>query len=172
MLTDPKSKSGGEAGLKYIEYIEATWMPKSLWNSWSEEGRCGAAEVLGVGIGDVLPTTNHLESFNGVLKRKHIGQWQRSGRRLRFDVLVFRLTLYIMPNIYAQFRLVHSFETWKKEHFAKFVGGHGISRQLRTAENAQIPSVVVAWYCQEHGFFTLFKPLNSTRLTLFSLHNL
>ena len=64
-------------------------MPKSLWNSWSEEGRGCAAAVLGVGIGDVLPTTNHLESFNGVLKRKHIGQWQRSGRKLRFDVLVF-----------------------------------------------------------------------------------
>jgi len=147
MLADPKSESSGRAGLKYIEYIEATWMPQSLWNSWSEEGRSCAAAILGVGIGDVLPTTNHLESFNGVLKRKHIGQWQRSGRKLRFDVLVFRLALYIMPNIYAQFRLVHSFQTWKKERFANVAGVQGVSRQLRTAgSTTQIQSGAIAWY--------------------------
>ncbi|KAF9783906.1 hypothetical protein BJ322DRAFT_1021665 [Thelephora terrestris] len=147
MLTDPKSESSGRAGLKYIDYLMATWMPQSLWNSWSEEGRSRAAEVLGVNIGDVLPTTNHLESFNGVLKRKHISQWQRSGRKLRFDVLVFRLILYIMPNIYAQFRLNHSFETWKKERFANVAGVHGLSRQLRAAERTtQVSPVAIAWY--------------------------
>ena len=147
MLADPKSKSSGQGGLKYIEYIEATWMPQSLWNSWSEEGRSHAAAVLGVDISNVLPTTNHLESFNGVLKRKHIGQWQRSGQKLRFDVLVFRLVLYIMPNIYAQFRLTHSFEAWKKERFANVAGAHEISRQIRTVGNTvQVPSSTVTWY--------------------------
>ena len=147
MLTDPKSESSGRAGLKYIEYLEVTWMPQSLWDSWSEEGRGHAAGVLGVDIGDVLPTTNHLESFNGVLKRKHISQWQRSGRKLRFDVLVFRLVLYIMPNIYAQFRLIHSFEVWKKERFANVAGVQGVSRQLRTVDSTiRTPSGAIAWY--------------------------
>ena len=147
MLTNPKSESSGRAGLKYTEYLEATWMAESLWNSWSEEGRSRAAAVLGVDIGDVLPTTNHLESFNGVLKRKHIGQWQHSGRKLRFDVLVFRLILYIMPNIYAQFRLAHSFMTWKKERFASIADARGISRQLRAVGNTvQVPPGAIAWY--------------------------
>ena len=147
MSTDPKSESSGRAGLKYIKYIEATWMPQSLWNSWSEEGRSQSAVALGVDIGDVLPTTNHLESFNGVLKRKHIGQWQHSGRKLRFDVLVFRLVLHIMPNIYAQFHLIHSFQTWKKEHFENVAGVQGVSRQLRTVDSiVQIPSGTIAWY--------------------------
>ena len=129
MSMDPKSESSGRAGLKYIKYMEATWMPQSLWNSWSgsEEGRSHAAVALGIDIGNVLPTTNHLELFNGVLKQKHIGQWQHSRQKLWFDALVFQLVLHIMPNIYAQFHLVHSFQTWKKERFTNVAGVQGVS---------------------------------------------
>jgi len=141
------SEKAGKAGIKYVEYLVDTWMPKPLWDSWSEEGRIRAAEVLGVGVGSVLSTTNHLESFNGVLKRKHIGQLQRSGKRLRFDVLIFRLVLYVLPNIYAQFRLLRSFKSWKKDRFSSAAGVEGISCQIRPKTvKKEPPHPVVAWY--------------------------
>jgi hypothetical protein len=52
-----------------------------------------------------------------------------------------------MPNIFAQFRLVDSFETWKKEHFANVTGVQGISRQFRPVDNTtQLPSIAIAWF--------------------------
>lgn len=122
-------------------------MPKPLWDGWSTEGRTHAAKILGVDIGSVLTTTNHLESFNGVLKRKHIAQWQRSGQRLRFDVLVFRLILYVLPNIYAQLRLRRSFEIWKGQRFSAVASAQGISRQTRLANPASGEcGPTLAWY--------------------------
>ncbi|KAJ7920102.1 hypothetical protein B0H13DRAFT_2319738 [Mycena leptocephala] len=46
-----------------------------------------AAGILGCEFDGVLPATNHLESFNGLLKRKYFRRWQRGGRDLRVDVL-------------------------------------------------------------------------------------
>lgn len=44
----------------------------------------------------------HLESFNGILKRKHLRHWQRGGHRLRVDVLLKLLTDHIVPSIFEQ----------------------------------------------------------------------
>lgn len=125
-------------------------MPKPLWDGWSTEGRTHAAEILGVDISSVLSTTNHLESFNGVLKRKHIAQWQRSGQRLRFDVLVFRLILYVLPNVYAQSRLRRSFETWKEQRFSGAASTQGVSRQTRQGDpTLKERSPTIAWYAPD-----------------------
>jgi hypothetical protein len=141
------SEKAGKAGIKYVEYLVGVWMPKSLWDSWSEEGRIGAAKILGVNVDSVLSTTNHLESFNGVLKRKHVAQLQRSGKRLRFDVLIFRLVLHVLPNIYAQFRLLQSFKTWKEDRFSGAAGKEGVSCQVRPKVVQTGPShLTVAWY--------------------------
>ena len=52
-----------------------------------------------------------------------------------------------MPNIFAQFRLVNSFETWKKERFARVTGAQDISRQLWPADGTvQLPSICATWY--------------------------
>jgi len=48
-----------------------------------------ASIYLGISVEGVIPTTNHLEAFNGILKRKHIHRWQHSGKRLRIDLLVY-----------------------------------------------------------------------------------
>ena len=92
-----------EKGLKHLNsYLLGYWCSESLWCSWSDYGRRIAAGILNCPLDGVLPTTNHLESFNGVLKRKHLRRWQRGGRRLRIDVLVKLLITKILPSIFQQ----------------------------------------------------------------------
>ena len=62
-----------EKGQKHLkDYLLGYWCTESLWCSWSDYGRIAAARILNCPLDGVLPTTNHLESFNGVLKRKHL----------------------------------------------------------------------------------------------------
>ncbi|KAI0336984.1 hypothetical protein BDW22DRAFT_1295758, partial [Trametopsis cervina] len=57
---------------KYLDYMISTWMPAELWASWSRYGREKAAQYLKIPLECVIPTTNHLESLNGNLKRKYV----------------------------------------------------------------------------------------------------
>ncbi|THU96489.1 hypothetical protein K435DRAFT_664429, partial [Dendrothele bispora CBS 962.96] len=62
---------GGQAvngGIKHIDYFISNWMPTALWKSWSLYNRTAAANILKIPVEGVLTTTNHLESFNCVLK--------------------------------------------------------------------------------------------------------
>ncbi|KIJ32755.1 hypothetical protein M422DRAFT_265387 [Sphaerobolus stellatus SS14] len=54
------------AGLAHIKYLTETWMPVSLWHSWSQKGRLTASEYFKTTIEGVIPTTNHLEAFNEI----------------------------------------------------------------------------------------------------------
>jgi len=47
-------------------------MSHALWQSWSQQGRKQVSNIVGIPIEGVIPITNHLESFNGILKGKHI----------------------------------------------------------------------------------------------------
>ncbi|KAJ7777944.1 hypothetical protein DFH07DRAFT_691665, partial [Mycena maculata] len=58
--------------LRHVKYLDEYWTTDNLWKSWSDYGRTVAAALLGCHFDGVIPTTNHLESFNGVLKRKHL----------------------------------------------------------------------------------------------------
>ncbi|KAF8579840.1 hypothetical protein K439DRAFT_1648372 [Ramaria rubella] len=69
--------TAANAGLSYLKYLTDT-MPMSLWHGWSKQGHVKASHMLGIPVEGVIPTTNHLEGFNCVLKRKHIHQWQHS----------------------------------------------------------------------------------------------
>ena len=60
------------AGISYLKYLSDTWMPAPLWHSWSQKGCMEASNILNIPVEGIIPTTNHLESFNGVLKTKHI----------------------------------------------------------------------------------------------------
>lgn len=60
---------------EHLDYLQSYWGREALWQSWSDFGRCVAAVCLGCVVEGVLPTTNHLESFNGVSKRKHLKRW-------------------------------------------------------------------------------------------------
>ncbi|KAF7348406.1 hypothetical protein MSAN_01794600 [Mycena sanguinolenta] len=68
-----------EKGLLHLDYLSTYWLSFDLWASWSDFGRYTAAKILGCEFDGVLPTTNHLESFNGLLKRKYLRRWQRGG---------------------------------------------------------------------------------------------
>ena len=54
--------------LKNLKYLDTYWTTESLWQCWSDFGCRVAAGLLKCTFEGVLPTTNHLESFNGVLK--------------------------------------------------------------------------------------------------------
>lgn len=63
--------AAAKLAVAYLDYLTMTWMLELLWQSWSHKGHSVASVVLS--------TTNHLESFNGLLKRKYIPCWQHSG---------------------------------------------------------------------------------------------
>ncbi|KAI0046733.1 hypothetical protein FA95DRAFT_1667971 [Auriscalpium vulgare] len=92
-----------DQGLQHLKYLHNYWTSnEALWKSWSDHGRHAAADLLRCPFEGVLPTTNHLESFNGLLKRKHLRRWQRAGRRLRLDILIQLLVFKVLPAIYEQ----------------------------------------------------------------------
>lgn len=131
------------AALKYLDYLEEYWLSPDLWRSWSLAGRLRAAKVLGVPVEGVLPTTNHLESFNRVLKRGHIRQSEKGGRRLRFDVFFHYLISSIIPSIFDSRRHAQEHISWVDTRF----NGHRfepVSRMLpRAGGSAAAPPI--AW---------------------------
>ncbi|KAJ7934995.1 hypothetical protein B0H13DRAFT_1512496, partial [Mycena leptocephala] len=86
-----------------MEYLSRYWLSFDLWASWSDFGCYTAAGILGCEFDGVLPTTNDLEPFNGLLKRKHFRRWQRGGQGLRVDVLI-----KILPAVFEQRRMQHA----------------------------------------------------------------
>ncbi|GJJ10373.1 hypothetical protein Clacol_004599 [Clathrus columnatus] len=87
-------------GSAFLTYLTDTWMPNSLWQGWSLGGWIKASKILNIDIDGVIPTTNHLEAFNGVLKTKYLNQAKHHGRRLHLDLLFFG----IQGSSRAQFR--------------------------------------------------------------------
>ena len=104
--------------IEYLDYFVDTWMPESIWRSWSQMGRSVASVLLSIPIEGVLPTTNHLESFNRLLKRKYIPLWQRSGARLRFDFLISILITHILPGIFLKRQAHHDYTQWLSARFS------------------------------------------------------
>lgn len=102
---EPLADPAVAGALRHLDYLANYWLDIDLWKSWSLYGRELAAERLGCEVEGVLPTTNHLESFNGVLKRKHLRRWQRGGRRLRVDVLLHIIVFSILPSIFEACKL-------------------------------------------------------------------
>ncbi|KAI0640234.1 hypothetical protein C8Q77DRAFT_1226560 [Trametes polyzona] len=139
---------------EYARYLQETWMPVDMWHSWTKKGWMDAAALMKVSLDTILTTTNHLESFNGKLKGGHISQWQHSGRRLRFDVLIFHLASSILPRIYARHRVATAYAAWKVERFRRTAGGADLrpsatNRESRNSSGAShVPAGFIprAWY--------------------------
>ena len=117
MQHGPSAQAAAKSGMAFLAYMQSTWMPESLWQGWSQKGRSVAATLLNIPIEGVLPTTNHLESFNGLLKRKYIHRWQRAGARLRFDFLINILATRILPEIFTLRRSQQKYDTWLSMRF-------------------------------------------------------
>ncbi|KAJ8087802.1 hypothetical protein PM082_006646 [Marasmius tenuissimus] len=123
-----EATSAAQAGKKHLLYLTTNWMDVSMWRSWSACGRLTVSNLLKIPIEGVVPTTNHLESFNGILKRKHLAHWFHSGHRLRFDYLIHLLCTRILPGIYNR-RLVQSqYTDWLTERFKNQAGGKDLVR--------------------------------------------
>ncbi|KAF7362702.1 hypothetical protein MVEN_00619500 [Mycena venus] len=123
-----RSKTISKA-IKHVEYLSSYWTTDELWKSWSDYGRKVAAALLGCHIDGVIPTTNHLESFNGVLKRKHLQRWQNGNRRLRVDVLIQVLVMHIPPSIFQARRLYYEQSLRLAAQIRGLPGGHALLQQ-------------------------------------------
>lgn len=124
-------------------------MPEPLWQSWSQKGRSVASVLLKIPVEGVLPTTNHLESFNSLLKRKYIPHWQHSNSRLCFDFLIRILITQILPDIFASHRLASNYDLWLNNCFLDHTGGINLVklRRLRAAETpVQAPTALMCWW--------------------------
>ncbi|KAF8462651.1 hypothetical protein JB92DRAFT_3303552 [Gautieria morchelliformis] len=142
--------AGAMAGLAYLDYMTNTWMPYSLWKGWSHKGHLEASCILKIPIEGVIPTTNHLEAFNAVLKRKYIHQWQRAGKRLLFDLFVYLLITQILPGIFTRHCLQRTYYSWLSTRFAAEAGGIDLvaARQATTPSEPQ-SIIPVAWWSLE-----------------------
>lgn len=142
MLEDyPAIASNALAHLHYLG--EGYWMKaEALWRSWSDYGRRYAAILLRCDIEGVLTTTNHLESFNGILKRKHLRRWQRGNRRLRVDILVKLLVTKILPAIFEQRSLeLQEDDRWRRLLLTLPGGATLVGELSSTTGQAKLPPV-------------------------------
>jgi len=121
--TTADSYAHAQGGRKHLNYLTENWMPLTLWQSWSEFGRVSASALLKIPVEGVIPTTNHLESFNGLLKQKHLATWLRSGHRLRFDFLINILITRILPAVYSHPRAQQQYKQWLDSRFMNQAGG-------------------------------------------------
>ena len=142
-LGGASSQAASKSGVTYIDYLSKTWMPESLWHSWSQKGHSVASTILKIPVEGVLPTTNHLESFNSVLKQKHIPRWQRSGSCLRFDFLIHILINNILPNIFTTCISIKAYQAWLTEQFEKPAGGVDL---VDSRKRSSKQSGVVCWW--------------------------
>ena len=137
-----------QGGQKHLNYLTANWMPLALWQSWSEFGRMSASALLKIPVEGVIPTTNNLESFNGLLKRKHLATWLRSGHRLRFDFLINILITRILPAVYSHRKAQRQYKQWLGSRFKDHVGGTNLS-ELHAAlvkERSAQRNIPICWW--------------------------
>jgi hypothetical protein len=128
-------------GLQHLnDYLLGYWMTDTLWKSWSDYGCRTAARVLKCPIEGVLPTTNHLESFNGLLKRKHLKRWQRGGKRLRIDVLLRLLITKVLPSIFEQRAMQRAEELRWAAMVRQLPGGDALLLERKSLTVSVIPT--------------------------------
>ncbi|KAJ7576841.1 hypothetical protein C8J56DRAFT_1114156 [Mycena floridula] len=120
--------------LVHLEYLSSYWLTKNLWASWSDYGRYAAAKKLGCTFDQVASTTNHLESFNNVLKHKYIQQQQHGGRRLRVDVLLHYLITDMLPSIFEQRRMERGEKERRRAWILSLPGGNALWQQQQTGK--------------------------------------
>ncbi|KAG8941746.1 hypothetical protein FRC03_004018 [Tulasnella sp. 419] len=136
-----ETEACGKAALQYLQYLKQYWMFPELWASWSKAGRIRAGEAMNCPMEGVLPTTNHLESFNRLLKRDYIRRIQKGGKRLRFDVFFHHLILRIIPSIFDRVQQYEDHRSWIASRFnGQVLQGHSsVSSHVSAHPLAWIP---------------------------------
>ncbi|KAF8057038.1 hypothetical protein FPV67DRAFT_1456570 [Lyophyllum atratum] len=146
-FSEASSIAAGNGGIQHLDYLIANWMPLAMWRSWSDHGRLAASALLKIPVEGVLPTTNHLESFNAILKRKHLRAWLHSGHRLRFDSLILVLITRILPGIYDHRKAQRAYIDWLATRFSQHAGGVDLTARHRHLADVQQP--LCWWYPDE-----------------------
>ncbi|EIM87406.1 uncharacterized protein STEHIDRAFT_156377 [Stereum hirsutum FP-91666 SS1] len=138
-VLDSSATPAVEGGEKHLTYLMDYWVKKeTVWKSWSKHGCKVAAQLLGCTFDFVLPTTNHLERFNGLLKNKHLKRWQRNNRRLRLDVLIHLLITRVLPGIFKQ-RTLQGKQRRGWDDLLHAAGGAGLILRRKTASAKTSP---------------------------------
>lgn len=118
--------------ISHLEYFVSYWLgTEEMWAGFSQRGRQAVADRIGCPVSTIPTTTNHLESFNGVLKGKYIKGWKKSGRRLRADLLISVLVTKIAPAIFQKKRVHDEAEEISKEKMRSLKGGHRLVENSR-----------------------------------------
>nr|GAT46986.1 predicted protein [Mycena chlorophos] len=116
---------------KHLDYLgDAFWLRTGLFDSWSDASRVEAARRLKCPVSSVVPTTNHVEGFNGALKNSHLANWKRAGRRLRPDVFLKILITDIIPLIFQKRAMITEEERVRRAKYAHLPGGPELMAQL------------------------------------------
>ncbi|KAF7790755.1 hypothetical protein EIP86_001712 [Pleurotus ostreatoroseus] len=149
-----------------LGYLRDWWCREALWHSSSDFGRAVAATHMGCAIDGVLPTTNHLESFNGVLKRGHLRRWQHGQKRLRLDVLVNILITHIILSIFEQRALEAVEELHWEEMVSKLPGGKELVESMHSSKTAISPLLVAYFIPNESQNHTAQDLLKNRQLGL------
>ncbi|EIM79023.1 uncharacterized protein STEHIDRAFT_164089 [Stereum hirsutum FP-91666 SS1] len=137
--SDPSAATAADAGISHLKYLSDNWVDdEMLWKSWSNHGRHVAAKILGCTFEFVLPTTNHLESFNNLLKNKHLHRWQNNSRPLRLDVLVNLLVFKVFPSIFEERKMAHQLKIAWETRIRQAGGGHLLGARRTTLERPTI----------------------------------
>jgi hypothetical protein len=139
-------------------------MTTPLWQSWSEFGRIRASSILKIPIDGVIPTTNHLESFNAILKRKHLAALLHSGHRLRFDSLIHLLITRVLPDIFKHRKAQADYNNWLALRFHEKAGGRDLveAHKFEAKERNARRKAPVCWWVSHINRDTAAKEIIST----------
>lgn len=147
LLNNATSSAAAKAGIKHLDYLTSQWMSLTMWRSWSDWGRLAASTVMGVTVEGVVPTTNHLESFNAILKRKHLPGWLHSGHQLQFDSLIHILITRILPGIFDNRRAQKEYADWLVTRFSAHSGGTNLAElHKQQKRNKKQLSEILCWW--------------------------
>ncbi|KIJ28413.1 hypothetical protein M422DRAFT_270272 [Sphaerobolus stellatus SS14] len=142
-----EDSSAAKQCLEHLQYLNDYWMNEDLWWSWSDFGCRAAAHLLSCNFEGVIPTTNHLESFNGVLEHKHLVCWQKGGRRLCVDILIHILATKVLLSIFEQCHFKNQEEEHWKQHICELLGGEAL---LKSGTGiGMTPTLTVAYISQD-----------------------
>ncbi|GAA5860424.1 hypothetical protein JCM8547_000300 [Rhodosporidiobolus lusitaniae] len=69
IATAQPSAAVGNGARVYLAYLLANWLKLGLFDDWSDASRDSAARALAVPLDVIVNTSNHLESFNNLVRR-------------------------------------------------------------------------------------------------------
>jgi hypothetical protein len=177
VLNSPTYMSGwpsaSRKGLDHISYLSNYWMKKPLWESWSASGRIAASLRTGLALNELPRTTNHLESFNGLVKHHYIRNETKGGHRLRLDVTVDLFNTKVIPSIFAIRRTRETEQAMLMDTFGSLPGAANLLSHQPKLHNGKAVAYLIPDHLRDteakklvHGRFISWPIVHSQGLSL------